>query len=37
MVQIHDRLQKEEGETRFPFVKYADKKELEEESGTGQS
>jgi hypothetical protein len=29
MVEIHDLLQKA-GEKRFPFVKYADKNELEE-------
>jgi hypothetical protein len=35
MVQIHDRLQ-QQGENRFPFVKYADKNELEER-GAAQS
>jgi hypothetical protein len=34
MVKLHERL-REEGETRFPFVRYADKKELEE-SGAAQ-
>jgi hypothetical protein len=35
MVQIQDRLQ-QQGENRFPFVKYADKNELEER-GAAQS
>ena len=34
MVRLHERLQ-QEGETRFPFVRYADKKELED-SGAAQ-
>jgi hypothetical protein len=34
MVKLHERL-RQEGEARFPFVRYADKKELEE-SGAAQ-